>query len=225
MTNATTELNDMLEQAKAAAAAVVPASTQTTAVAAAAPARPVSMMEMLAEGGMSVKAYLKVDKPGFTVGSDTSVYHKEFEVEFRIGDAKPYYGIRFGNPAKYLRSYDRVTESRTRRPWADALAEAQRLDPKCKGDYRSVELPFKVLNDIQDADKKVLVEAGEAIGWTSSITNWKPFEEFIKPYYVRIAAGELTEDTVLRGKITHKQQKDSNNVWGLLTFGDFAVVG
>lgn len=227
MSNALNELTAVLDQAKAAAAQVqTPSQGQVQAYnpAPVAPARPVSMMEMLAEGGMTVKAYMKVDKPGFTIGSDTSVYHKEFPVEFRLGDAKPFYGIRFGNPAKYLRSIDRVTETRSRRPWTAALEEAQRLDPKCKGDYRAVEIPFTVLADIQDANKKVLVSEGESIGWTSSITNWKPFEEFIKPYFVQLGAGQITEDTVLRGKVVHKQEKDSANTWGLVTFVDFAAV-
>lgn len=225
MSTALNELTAVLDQAKAAAAQVqTPAVYQPQASAPVAPARPVSMMEMLAEGGMSVKAYMKVDKPGFTIGSDTSVYHKEFPVEFRLGDAKPFYGIRYGNPAKYLRSIDRVTETRSRRPWTAALEEAQRLDPKCKGDYRAVEIPFTVLADIQDDKKKVLVEAGEAIGWTSSITNWKPFEEFIKPYFVQLGAGQITEDTILRGKIVHQQGKSDANVWGLVTFADFTAV-
>lgn len=224
MSTALNELTAVLDQAKAAAAQVqTPAVYQPQASAPVAPARPVSMMEMLAEGGMSVKAYMKVDKPGFTIGSDTSVYHKEFPVEFRLGDAKPFYGIRYGNPAKYLRSIDRVTETRSRRPWTAALEEAQRLDPKCKGDYRAVEIPFTVLADIQDDKKKVLVEAGEAIGWTSSITNWKPFEEFIKPYFVQLGAGQITEDTILRGKIVHQQGKSDANVWGLVTFADFTA--
>ena len=228
MSNALNELTAVLDQAKAAAANQVQTQPQGQVQAynpaPVAPARPVSMMEMLAEGGMSVKAYMKVDKPGFTIGSDTSVYHKEFPVEFRLGDAKPFYGIRFGNPAKYLRSIDRVTETRTRRSWTLALEEAQRLDPKCRGDYRAVEIPFTVLADIQDDKKKVLVEAGEAIGWTSSITNWKPFEDFIKPYFAQLAAGQITEDTVLRGRIVHQQSKSDANVWGTVTFVDFAAL-
>lgn len=228
MTTALSELNAVLDQAKAAAAATVvsqPVSNvPATYGAPQAPARPVSMMEMLAEGGMSVKAYMKVDKPGFTIGSDTSVYHKEFNVEFRLADAKPFYSIRYGSPAKYLRSIDRVTETRSRRPWADALVEAQRLDVKCKGDYRAVEIPFVVLQDILDGDKKVLVSEGEAIGWTSSITNWKPFAEFIGPYFQMIASGQITDDTVLRGKIVHFQGKSDANTWGLVHFKDFAIV-
>lgn len=226
MTNAVQDLNAVLEQAKAAAAQAVAQAPTTTAVSTAvAPARPVSMLEMLAEGGMSVKAYLKVDKPGFTVGSDTSNYIKELEVEFRIRDAKPFYGIRYGNPAKYLRSFDRVTETRTRRPWSDALTEAQRLDPKCKGDYRAVELPFVYLGaKALAAGGDKTVEKGETLGWTSSITNWKVWEEFIMPYFKQIMAGELTEDALLRGKIVHEQKKDGGNTWGLVTFSGFEVV-
>lgn len=224
-TTTVTELDAILAKAKEAAQAVVPAPAASTAVATAAPitgGRPVTMMEMLQEGGVSVDAYLKVDKPGFTVGTDTETYHKSLDVEFRLSDAKPYYGLRFGNPAKYLRSYDRITEARTRKPWAQCQQEAAVIDPRCKGDYRAVDIPFTTLQAVNAGNKEV--EAGGRLGWSSSITNFKIFSDFVTPYYQRIAAGELSEDIVLRGKIVHKQQRADGNTWGLLTFEDFSVV-
>jgi hypothetical protein len=218
-------LNAALDQARSAAGAAVPAIPATGSnvvpMQAPNPGRPVSMREMVAEGGMSVKAYLKVDKAGFTLGADTSTYHKEFEVEFRLNQAMPFYGVRFGNPAKYLKSMDRIVEKNSRRSWADVVAEAGRLDPRCKGDYRAVDLPFTSVKDIKSGE--VSVEAGETLGWTSSITNWKAWEEFVKPYFVMMDAGTLNEDALVRGRIVHTQKKDGQNVWGILTFEDFSI--
>lgn len=229
-------LNAALGQARAAAENAVPPTAGVPAVGGAAtpgtnvvsmpvsPGRAVSMREMVAESGMGVKTYLKVDKPGFTIGSDTSVYHKEIEVEFRLSEAKAFYGVRFGNPAKYLRSFDRLVETRSKRPWADVVAEAQRLDPRCRGDYRGVDIPFAVMRDIADASGKVLIETGEKLGFTSSITNWQDWVNFITPYFNLMDAGQLSEDALVRGKIVHAQRKDANNVWGAVTFVDFAII-
>lgn len=224
-------LNAALNAAKAAAAGAVPATTPAPVTAAAVPAnqsappgRAATMREMLAESSMAVKAFMKVDKPGFTIGTDTTKYHKEIEVEFRFNEAKPFYGVRFGNPAKYLKSFDRMTESKSKRPWADVVAEAQRQDPKCRGDYRGLDLPFTVLKDLTDESGKVLVAAGEKIGWTSSITNWNDWVQFATPFYTLMDGGVLSEGALLRGKIVHAQRKDSNNVWGAVTFVDFAII-
>lgn len=223
-------LNEALAQAKAAAAntAVAPVEGGGNVVAMSAPVQPgraISMREMVAESGMSVDHYMKVDKPGFTIGKDTTTYLKEIEVEFRLDAAKPFYGVRYGNPAKYLRSYDRMTESRTKRPWADVVAEAGRQDPRCTGDYRAVDIPFVAVNTITASDgKTTLAEKGDTLGWTSSVTNWKRWQAFIEPFLRMMDAGQIGEDALVRGKILHVQEKNGQHVWGAVDFGDFTIV-
>jgi hypothetical protein len=215
-----------LAEAKANAGAVVPANTSVpTTTTAAAPGRPVSTREILAQGGtIQVKAFLKVDRVAFLIGKDDTLF-KEFDVEFRFSEVEAFFGLRYGQqPAKYERSKDRQVNARNGRAWADCIAEAQRLDPRCRGDYPCVDIPFTVLKDIKSEKNEVLVAKGERIGWTASITNFKDFKEFAKPFYDLMDAGVLAEDCLVRGKIKHEKRTGGDNAYGALTFLDFDVV-
>lgn len=219
-------LNASLQAAREAAANAVPApaaaAVSTTLVT---PGRPVSMREMLAETSMSVKAYLKVSAHGFLIGKDAATLFDEIDVEFRLNAAKPFYGLRYGNPPVYKRSVDRIVETKSKRPWADVCAEAQRLDARCTGDYRGVDIPFQSVNQLKSKKGEVLAEPGDALGWSSSVTNWAEFQKFIEPYFALIDNGQLAEDALVRGKILHEQRsKEGVQPWGALLFGDFTIV-
>jgi hypothetical protein len=217
-----------LADARANAGAVVPAnqSTGSEVATAATPGRPVSTREILNQGGtMQVKTFLKVDRLAFQVGKDEGL-HKEFEVEFRFSEVQAFFGLRYGaSPAKYERSNDRRVNARNGKDWAQCIAEAQRLDSRCRGDYPCVDIPFAVMKDIKSEDgKTVIVAAGEKIGWTASITNFKDFKEFAKPFYDLMDAGVLAEDCLVRGKIKHEKRTGGENAYGALTFVDFDIV-
>lgn len=228
------DINAAIAQAREAASAAV--GQQSTGVAVHQPAntnvstavvagRPIKLGELIASAGLQVKAFLKVDKPGFLVGKDTTTYFEELPVEFRLNSIKPFYGCRFGDPAKYIKSFDRLTESKTKRPWADMVAEAQRLDIKCSGDYPSADIPLTVLIDL--APKKggeLLCAAGEALGLTLSITNFTGFAQFIGPYENARDGGGLADDALLRGKLVHTQRTKGSNTWGIVEFRDFLIV-
>lgn len=229
MTDQLDAINAALAAARNAAAVQVPATVAANNnVAVATPAvaagRPVSMREMLQESGMAIDKYLKLDKAGFAIGEDLKNFIDEIEVEFRFSDAKVFYSCRYGNPAKYSKSFDRIVDAKTKKPWSQVLSEAQAADPKCTGDYRALDLPFTVLTDVKNAKgDTVLFEAGKKLGWTSSVTNWKYWQEFATPFYALMDAGVISEDVTLRGKIVHKQETRNGNTWGLLTFVDFVV--
>lgn len=187
--------------------------------------RPVSLGEMLASAGMQVKGFLKVSERGFQVGKDTTTYFDTLPVEFRISSIQPFYGVRFGNPAKYLKSLDRLTESRTKRSWADTVAEAQRLDARCTGDYASADIPVTLMEDAIAKDKKtVLFSAGDSLGLTLSITNFAGFAGFMKPYSGLVDKGVISSDTLLRGTLVAIQRTSGSNTWGLADFQDFNIV-
>lgn len=212
---------------------LAPAQAQGGAPAAytAAPAgRPVTLGELLAQGGLRVDKYLKVDKVGFMIGTDEKNTYEELEVEFNLGDVVPFWGLRYGSsPAKYLRSTDRQVESRSKKPWAQCVAEAQQADSRCRGDYPSCDIPFTVVNDIVaekgDEKGKNLLDAGQTLGLTLSITNFKDFAAFIKPYDDLKAAGVIPANLRLRGKLVHKVREGGGNKYGAALFNDFVVVG
>ena len=223
-------LNDSIAAARAAAQDVaLPAAANSpgavASVAAVTPGRAVSLSELLTQTGMQVDTYIKVDKSGFYIGTDTTTLVDEIAVEFRLSDVTPFYGLRYGNPAKYLRSYDRITEARTKRAWAEAVAEAQRQDNRVRGDYPSVDVPFTCLQEIKTKKgDALLTENGKKLGWTSSVTNFKEFANFARPYEQLQQAGHLSPTALLRGKLVHEQRKDATNVWGALTLVGFEIV-
>jgi hypothetical protein len=192
------------------------------------PGRAISLGEALADTGMAVKAYLKIDKAGFMIGSDTKNFFDSIDVRFKLSDIMPFRGLRFGNPAQYLRSYDRLTESKTKKSWAQCIAEAQAKDDRCKGDYASADIPLIMVNDLVgtkgENKDKTLIAKGERLGLTLAVTNWKGFSTFIKPYEDLRLQGALPEDLMLAGKLVHEQKDNGTNVWGLATFVDFQAV-
>lgn len=225
-------INAQIEAARAASAGVVanvPQSSTAPVVAELVqPGRAISLGEALSDSGLAVKEFLKVDKPGFLIGKDTKNYLDELQVQFYLRDVVAFRGVRFGNPAKYLRSYDRLTEARSRKSWAQCIAEAQAADPRCKGDYASADIPFIMVNDIMatkgENAGKALISKGERLGLTLSITNWKPFSTFIKPYEDLRLAGRLPEDLLLQGTLFHVQKEANGNTWGIADFRDFKAV-
>lgn len=220
-------INQQIAQARAAAGAITTTAPQQSSVPSLPTGgRPVSMREMMAEG-VSVKTFLKPDAAGILVGKDTVTTFEEIPVEFRLNEPKPFYGLRYGQtPVVYKKSYDRLVESRSKRPWADVVAEAQRMDSRCTGDYRAVDVPFTVLVDLMPKKgDEPLAKAGDKIGWTSSVTNWAEFEALMRPYFTLIDQGIIDENALIRGKVVHVQKtKTGVKPWGALEFHDFQLV-
>jgi hypothetical protein len=225
------EINAAIAAAKAAAEqAPLPGSTQMVAAnnnapTIVTPGRPVKLGELIASAGMQVDAFLKVDKAGFLIGKDTNTFFDEVAVEFKLNSIKPFYGCRYGDPAKYLKSNDRITDARTKRSWAEAVAEAQRLDPRCTGDYPSADIPLTALVELKNKKgDAVLIKVGQTLGLTLSITNFAGFASFIGPYENLRDQGLMPDDVLLRGRLVHEQRTKGTNTWGLATFVDFLVV-
>lgn len=195
------------------------------------PGRPVTLGEMLAQGGMKVDLYITPKEAGIVVGKDGKNTVEELEVEFKLSDVVPFFGLRYGaNPVTYLRSYDRMTEARSKKPWSQCQSEAQAADPKCRGDYPAVDIPFVYVGNDIVAEKgenkgKPLVKNGQRLGWSSSITNYGEFSSFIKPYEDLRAQGQLPADLRLRGKLVHKPAEGGGQSYGKIDFVDFIAVG
>lgn len=232
-------INDQIAAARSAAAAGATTSAeaappavgsyQAPATAPVAAGRPVTLGELFAQGGMSVDKYLKIDKTGILLGTDLKNPQEELEVEFKISDITPFWGLRFGeNPVKYLRSIDRMVESRSKKPWSQCVAEAQQVDSRCRGDYPSADVPFTLISEDIIAEKgergAVLVKQGQTVGLTLSVTNFKEFKAFMKPYDDLVANGTLPADQILRGKLVHKTAEGGGQTYGKVDFVDFILV-
>lgn len=221
-------LNDILAAAQAAAAAAqasagVQANTALATVnngGAVADVAPVQRgkalsLDDISNGGMNVVAWFKANFSGINVGDDGTP-QDEIRVRIRKGDIIAAKSVRFGDPARYYKSFDGVTESRTGRPWAVVVAECMRQDPKCRGDYSSVDIPFLLMQDLKGKGGKVLAEAGDRIGYTTSITGFKPFDAFRRA----VLGAAVSDDTIVEGIIYHKADQNQKGKWGYISFGE-----
>lgn len=193
------------------AVANVPA--QNMAMAAPVAPGPKLTMDTLSTGQMTVDLWLKPKEFGLLVGDKPKLFPKA-RVEMDMTDGKgfiPKKGIKAGNPAKYWYTTDGVTCT-SGGSWEQAVMNAKNLDPKAY-EYRTVDLPFTLLDDIV-ADGEVLASAGAKLGYTTSTTNWKAWEEF---YSDVKNAGLLGERVVV--ELGYQRRENANkNVWGIITF-------
>ncbi len=198
------------QQMIAQQAAAVPAVANTNVPAPApTPGRPLTMDDMV--GGMAVDQWLGVKEHGFLLGKDKVLYDQPITVELDMTTAQPNFSIKFGNPAVYLRTYDRVTETRGG-SWADAVKRAQAVDPKAY-EYRSVDLPFLVTQPIKKGNT-VLIEAGQTLGYSTPTTGWSAWQAF----YADCARAGLTQARVLVELNFQKRTNKNGNMWGIVTY-------
>lgn len=230
MSSALDQIKAQIAQAQAAAGASVPTTTAQTAqvpVVAALPTggRRISLSEAVNDVGTKVDKYLKTQPAGFVIGTDTASYYDEIEeVTFEIGEVRPFYGLRFGNPPTYKKSFDRVMDNDTKRPWAEVVAEAQRADPKCKGDYICAEFAFRLGVELTPK-KGDPVPAGTILGFTPAIMNAKDMLALLKPYVDMMEVGRLSPKARLKAKLVHEQKtKTGVQPWGHLHLVDLDLI-
>lgn len=211
-------INAAIAQAQQAAANTVPAAAQTgevipanqaqtTAVAPVPPGKPLSM-ENLMSGSISVDKWLKVKEFGLLIGDDKAL-HQNLIVDIEMTEGRgfvPKLSIKAGNPAQYWSTYDGVTCDKGG-SWHDALAKARTIDPKAR-DYRSIDLPMVLVEGVAGTD------AGTVLGYSTSTTNWRFWEQFYKDVS---QAGLLGQ--VVRVKVGFKAMTNANkNNWGVMTW-------
>jgi hypothetical protein len=213
-------IEDAIAAAKANAANI-PAEVAGNGVATYAPqaglpaqrGAPLGINDMLG-GSLNVVAWLKVNELGLRIGTDNTLFD-ELNVAIPMNEVAYCYSVRYGNPAVYEKTYDRVTNSRGG-SWMDTLARAQRVDPKAS-EFRSADVPFYALEDIKNKKGEVLVKEGEAIGHSLAVTGWKAFQQFAQKAQ---AAGMDIQSGIIKVKLGFVEQKNQKGTWGILKFGD-----
>lgn len=197
------------------AVATAPAATGGAMVAhrPAAPAAKLNM-ETVSAGTMTVDHWLKPKEFGILVGDKPDLI-ESIKAVIDMTDGIGFVvkkGIKAGNPAKYWYTTDGATCT-TGGSWEAAVAIAKGMDQKAY-EYRCVDLPFKLIEDVLGKKKDVLAEAGKTVGYTTSTTNWKNWEMFYKDVQ---KAGLMGEKVVV--EIGYERRENaSKNVWGVLTF-------
>lgn len=208
--------------AKAAAAAAALPQTQTqlpvtvsvSNVPAVAPAAPVALsMESMAQGSMSVDNWFKVKEDGLKIGDMAGLLDSVTAViDMTAGSGFILkYGVKNGNPAQYAYTVD-LANANGGGSWAAAMQRVQALDPsKPVAPYRCVDLPFELIEDV--VVKTVTVaKAGDMIGYTTSTTNWKNWEEFYKD----VSKAGLMGQKVVVNLTAQPRTNKAGNAWGVL---------
>lgn len=173
----------------------------------------------LAQGSLNVVSWLKVNEYGITIGGDKTLFDG-LDVAIPLNEIAYCFQVRFGNPAQYRKTYDRITESRTGQSWAEAVASAQKVDPRAY-EYRSADVPFYALDDITGKGGKVLVKRGEAVGHTLAVTGWKTFASFIKGLQT---AGVDINNAIVKVRLGFEPMKNDKGEWGVLTYSNPEVI-
>ncbi|RJF78123.1 hypothetical protein D3877_23635 [Azospirillum cavernae] len=181
---------------QAAAATAVPAVANTHALAPVQPGKRLSMDDALEMTGMAVEAYLNLTESAIQVGKVG--FHEKLVVGIDITEVQPFYGVSWGNPAKYGRSYDRVLTVGGG-SWAQTLQAASADPAKAGSEYISYEIPMTV------------VEAGTVIGFSPSVTNAKDFKALVQ----QAKAQGLTR---IKVELTHKLKTNTKGKWGSLIY-------
>jgi hypothetical protein len=210
----TTPIHHNIAQAQAAAEAVTPSRGQIVPF-----SRPLSLTDNLA-GSFAVDTWLKVKPYGMTIGKDTTTLFDR--LVFRIDMSTVVYcrRVRYGNPAEYRTTYDGVHDFRGGL-WADTVAQARSIDPKCQGDYRSADIPLIAAEDIVAKDGTVLAEQGGKIGYAPAITGWHGWADLIR----RLVTSGIDPEEALIAVTTRVQyNKNASGEWGTVAFESFEAV-
>ena len=174
---------------------------------------PLGVDDMLS-GSLDVVAWLKVNEYGLFIGADRTPLEK-IEVIINMNEVSYCYSVRYGNPAVYEKTYDRVSNVKGG-SWVDTLAKAQRIDPNAS-EFRSADIPFYVVNDVKNNKGEVLVEAGKAIGHSLSVTGWKAFQRFVQD--ARNAGLDIYNGSI-KATLGFEVQKNQKGTWGILNLSN-----
>lgn len=168
-----TPIQNDIARAQAAADTVAPGRSQIVPF-----GRPISLTDNLV-GSFTVDTWLKVKPYGLTIGKDTTTLFDKLPFRIDLSNVVYCRRVRYGNPAEYRSTYDGVNDFRGGL-WADTVARARSIDPKCQGDYRSADIPLIAAEDIVAKDGTILADQGSKIGYAPAITGWHGWADLIR---------------------------------------------
>ena len=163
-------------------------------------------------GNIHVDGWLKVNAYGLFIDSNRTPF-QALELGLPMNEIGFNYSIKVGNPVTYLKTYDRITCA-TGGSWAEAQARAQSIDPRAR-EYRSADLPFLVLSDINLPDGTVLLGSGKRLGHSLSTTGLKGFAGLVK----QLRDQDIDPTTAfVKVKVGYESKKNASGAWGVLKF-------
>ena len=179
------------------------------------PAVPIRKLTMfdLEVGSLDVESWLQVDRYGLHLDRSQEAL-EALMVEIDLTEIVPLYMVRFcKNPPNYCKSYDGVMTFGSPKLWELTLREAQHLDPDCRGQYSAVEIPMTLIDGVELKRDRKTIEGGTRIGYTTSITGYRPFQKF----WNECEKKGLTE-AVIKIRLGYETRKSNGNEWGVVTY-------
>jgi hypothetical protein len=208
-----------IEAAKNAANTAAPLPAAASAPAAyAPPAAPLgggrvrSLTEMAETHVERPDLYVKVDFYGLHI-EDAGII-PELKGTIDLKEAKFPLVCRYtvAGQAQYLRTYDGVREVKSGKPWAVAVEEVKRSDPKADV-YDAAEFVMTLTEQPTKTGnfKDPAPVVGQRVGHTSSRTGFDPVMKFLKE-----AMGIHGATATVPAKITATSKEKGSNKWGVL---------
>jgi hypothetical protein len=181
-------------------------------------------MDQLMTGAMNVDIWAKVKEYGLVIGTAGDKLITEFEAYIDMTEGigfAPKMSIKAGNPAQYWSTYDGV-QSDKGISWNEAVTKAANIDNKAKP-YRSVDVPMVLIKDVLAPDGTVLAKAGARVGYATSTTNWREWQDFYQKVMQEGLIGAQVHVKVTSKRMTNK----AGNAWGVMcwaSLGEYAEV-
>lgn len=120
-------------------------------------------------------------------------------------DVTPKYSVRagVGNAIKFFHSFDRITLDDGVTPWDQVVAKCRQGDPKCKGDYPSIDIAGVLLNPAVLITGQEVLPAGKRVGFSTSVMNWQEYQML----HAQLVAADMVaeyDDNTMEGKVVLK---------------------
>lgn len=177
-----------------------------------APARAMTIDDV-SSYSLDVDAFVKVTEHGLEIkGKNGLVESLRVSIDTSLRGLAPFEGVRYGNPAVYLKSYDRV-KCATGGSWADALEKVRRIDGNIRP-YEGADIKMVALEDIKNMKGEVVAAKGTLLGHSTSITNKANLVDF----FAAIKDAGLRDEVVEVIISSERRTNNKGNAWGVLSF-------
>lgn len=183
-------------------------------------------MDTMSNSDLLVQDWVKPDYHGMTLGSAPQVLLNPIQVEIDMTENVGYMLCQMvrwtvtgatGDQTNYIHTYDGVTGS-DGQPWANSVMTAYNTttDPKKPVvPFPSVQLPMKLMHDINGPDGNPIAQAGIMLGHTTAKTGWQNWQNF---HNTVKQAGLLGQTVIVEVSNQPVAPKGISYKWGTLEF-------
>lgn len=183
-------------------------------------------MDTMSNSDLLVQDWLKPDFHGMVLGSAPQVLLQPIQVEIDMTENVGYMLCQMvrwtvagatGDQTNYIHTYDGVTGS-DGQPWANSVMTAfnTTTDPKKPVlPFPSVQLPMKLMHDINDQTGNTIAQAGIMLGHTTAKTGWQNWQNF---HNTVKQAGLLGQKVIVEVSNQPVAPKGISYKWGTLEF-------